>query len=109
MLITLSVIIINKIQDPFVNLFLIDDLVNLIRSNLCNYSYAYRHVKGYVAVPKTAASSSPVNNGNRKVIFKNCIALTSCISQIIDTQEDDSKDIDILLPMYNLTEYGNAY
>ena len=100
MLITLSVIIINKIQDPFVNLFLIDDLVNLIRSNLCNYSYAYRHVKGYVAVPKTAASSSPVNN---------CIALTSCISQIIDTQEDDSKDIEILLPMYNLTEYGNAY
>ena len=84
-------------------------MVHLIRSNLCNYSYEYRHVKGYVAVPKTAASSSPVNNGNRKVIFKNCIALTSCISQIIDTQEDDSKDIDILLPMYNLTEYGNAY
>ena len=62
--------IINKIQEPCVNLFLINGLVNLIRSNLCNYSYAYIYVKANVTVLNTAASSALVSNANRKVIFK---------------------------------------
>ena len=44
----------------------------MIRSNLCDYSDAYMHVKTTIIVPNTAADDAPVNNTNKKVIFKNC-------------------------------------
>ena len=45
---------------------------SVIRSNLCDYSDAYIHVKGTIIVPNTAAADASVNNTNKKVIFKNC-------------------------------------
>ena len=33
---------------------------------------------------------------------KNCATLTDCISKINNTQVDNSKDIDIVMPMYNI-------
>ena len=49
------------------------------------------------------------NNSNKKVIFKNCAPFTDCISKINNTQVDNAKDIDIVMPMYNLIEYSNNY
>ena len=42
----------------------------MIRSNVCDYSDAYIHVKLSITIPKAAATAAPVNNTNKKVIFK---------------------------------------
>ena len=34
---------------------------------------------------------------------------TSCKTEINDPQVNYAKDIDIIMPMYNLIEYSNAY
>ena len=34
---------------------------------------------------------------------------TNCLSEINNTQIDNPKDIDIVMPMYNLIEYSNNY
>ena len=44
-----------------------------------------------------------------KVIFKNCAPFTNCISEINNTQTDNAKDIDSVMPMYNLIEYSDNY
>ena len=45
----------------------------------------------------------------KKIIFKNCAPFTNCISEINNTQVDNDKDIDIVMPMYNLIEYSDNY
>ena len=56
-----------------------------------------------------AAPGVTVNNTNKKVIFKNYAPFTDCITQINNTQLDDAQKIDILMPMYNLIKYSDAY
>ena len=34
---------------------------------------------------------------------------TDCISEKKDAQVDNAKDLDVVLPMYNLVEYINNY
>ena len=82
---------------------------SMMRSNLWDYSDAYILVKGIITVPNMAAVSAAVNNTNIKVIFKNCIPFTECITEISNTKIDDAQDIDIVMPMYNLLEYSNVY
>ena len=82
---------------------------SIIRSNLCDYSDTYIHVKATIIVQNTVAAAVPVNNTNKKVIFKNCAPFTNCISEINNRQVDDARDIDILMPMYNLIEYSDVY
>ena len=81
----------------------------MIRSRLGDYSKAYIHVKATITVPNTAAAAAPVNDTNKKVIFKNCAPFTNCISKINNTQVDDAQDIYILMPTCNLTEYRDVY
>ena len=81
----------------------------MLRSSLCDYSDAYILVKGNITVNNTAADGAAANNTNKKVIFKNCAPFTNCISKINNTQVDNAKDIDIVMPMYNLIEYSNNY
>ena len=73
-----------------------------LRSSLCDYSDAYILVKGNISVNNTAADGAAANNTNKKVIFKNCAPFTDCISQINNMQVDNAKDIDIVMPMYNV-------
>ena len=40
---------------------------------------------------------------------KNCAPFINCISEINNTQVDNAKDIDIVMPMYNLIEYSDNY
>ena len=81
----------------------------MLRSSLCDYSDAYILVKGNISVNNTAADGAAANNTNKKVIFKNCAPFTNCISEINNTQVDNAKDIDIVMPMYNLIEYSDNY
>ena len=61
---------------------------SMLRSSLCDYSDAYRLVKGNITVHNTAAEGAAANNTNKKVIFKNCAPFTDCISKINNTQVD---------------------
>ena len=81
----------------------------MLKSSLCDYSDAYILVKGTIHVNSTAAQGAAANNTNKKVIFKNCAPYTNCISEINNTQIDNAKDIDIVMPMYNLIEYSDNY
>ena len=46
---------------------------------------------------------------NKGVIFKKCALFTKCISRINGTEIDNAQDIDIIMPMYNLTEYSDNH
>ena len=81
----------------------------MLKSSFCDYSDAYILVKRTISVNNTAAAGAAVNNDNRKVIFKNCAPFTNCISEINNTQVDNAKDIDIVMPMYNVIEYSDNY
>ena len=69
----------------------------------------YILVKRTITVSITVAAGAAVNNTNKKVIFKNCAPFTDCITEINSTQVDDAQKIDIVMPMYNLIEFCDAY
>ena len=81
----------------------------MLKFSLCGYSDVYILLKGTITVPYTAAADMNANNANKKVISKNCVPFTNRISEINDTQVDNAKDIDIVMPMYNLKEYSHNY
>ena len=82
---------------------------SMIRSNLYNYCNAYVMLEGTITVPNTAASRVAVNDINKKVIFKNYAPFTNCKTEIHNTQVDDAQKTNIVIPMYNLTEYRDDY
>ena len=81
----------------------------MLKSSLCDYSDAYILFKGTISANNTAAAGAAANNTNKKVIFKNCVPFTNCISEINNTQIDNAKDIDIVMRLYNLIEYSDNY
>ena len=81
----------------------------MLKSSLCDYSDACILVNGAISVTNTAAAGAAANNTNKKVIFKNCAAFTNCISEINNTHIENAKDIDIVMPKYNLIEYSDNY
>ena len=44
---------------------------------------------------------------DKQVVFKSCAPFTNCISEITVTQTDNTKNINVLMSMYNLTEYSD--
>ena len=77
---------------------------------MCDCSDVYILVKRTIADPNMGAAGAAGNNTNKKVVFKNCAPFNSCITEISITQiMDYAKDVDIVMPMYNLIEYSSAY
>ena len=56
-----------------------------------------------------ASEGAASNNTNKNVILKNSAPFTDCIAKINNTQVDNAKDIDIVMPMYNLIEHTDNY
>ena len=81
----------------------------ILKSSFCDYRDAYILVKGTITVNNTAAADADANNTNKKMIFKNCALFTNCMNEINNTQVDNAKDIDIVMPMYNLIGYCDNY
>ena len=77
--------------------------------NLCDYSDAYILVKATITVPNTGAADMAANNTNKKEIFKNCAPCTDCITELNNTQVNDPQKVDVIMLMYNLMEYSDAY
>ena len=80
----------------------------MLKSSLCNYGHPFLLVKGRTTVNNKGTAAAPTNS-NKKVIFKNCTQFTDCIFEIKNTQVDNAKQIDIVMPMHNLIEYSNNY
>ena len=83
----------------------------MLKSSLCNYSDAYILVKGTITIAGAGdnAAARQADERDKGVVFKNCAPITNCISEINNTQVDNAKDIDIVMPMYNLIEYSDNY
>ena len=81
----------------------------MLKSSLCDYSDGYILVKGTITIDKSAATDADGNNTNKKVTFKNCAPFTNCISETNNAQVDNAKDLDIVMPMYNLIKYSDNY
>ena len=81
----------------------------MLNSSLCDYSDAYILVKGKITITGRGAdvAAKQADDRDKAVTFKNCAPFTNCISEINNTQVDNAKDIDIVMPMYNLIEYSD--
>ena len=70
----------------------------MLKSSLCDYSDAYILVNGTITVNNTAAADAD-----------GCDPFTNCINEINNAQLGNGKDIDIVMPMYNLIECNDNY
>ena len=83
----------------------------MLKSDLCNYADAYIFVKGTITITGAgdAAAARQLDERNKGVTVKNCAPFTKYISRINNTDIVNAQDIDIVMPMYNLTEYSDNY
>ena len=83
----------------------------MLKSSLSDYSDAYILVKGTITITGAGgdAAARQADERDKGVVFKNCAPFTNCISEINNTQVDNTKDIDIVMRMYNLIEYSDNY
>ena len=83
----------------------------MLKSSLCDCSDAYILVKGKITIAGAGddAAARQADERDKDVAFKNCAPFINCISEINNTQIDNAKDIDIVMPMYNLIEYSDNY
>ena len=84
---------------------------SMLRTSLCDYNDAYILVNGTITI--TAAGDNDaarrLDERNKGLIFNNCVPFTDCISEINNTQIDNTKYIDVVMPMHNLIEYSDNY
>ena len=83
----------------------------MLKSSLCDYSDVYVLVKGITTIIGAGADAAArqAYEKDKEVIFKNCAPFINCKSEINDTEIDNAKDIDIVIPMYNVIEYSEDY
>ena len=84
----------------------------MLRSSLCDYSDAYILVKGTIMITAPGDDNGANNirdKRNRPVILKNNAPFVSCITRINGELIEDSDDLDIVMPMYNILEYSKNY
>ena len=83
----------------------------MLKSNLCDYADAYMLVKGTITINGAGddAAARQADETDKGVTFKNCASFTKCINRINNTEIANAKDIDTVMPMYNLIEYSDNY
>ena len=80
-------------------------------SSLCDYSDRYILVKGRITVTGARADAvdRQADERDKGVVFKNYAPFINCKTEINNTEINNAKDIDIVMPMFNLTEYSDNY
>ena len=83
----------------------------MLRSNLCDYADAYILVNGIITITGAGANTDArqADERDKGVIFKNCALFVKSISRINNTETDNAKGIDIVMPKYNLIEHSDNY
>ena len=103
-----------EINDESIGTYTSNDIrfkTTMLRSSLCDYADAYILVKGTITITGAGDDDAAkrLDERNKGVIFKNCAPFTKCISRINNTDIDTARDIDVVVPMYNLIEYSDNY
>ena len=83
----------------------------MLKSSLGDYSDAYIPVETKITITGRGDDNAArqVDKRDKSVAFKNCAPFINCKSEINNTQVDNAKDIDIIMPMYNLIDYSDNY
>ena len=81
----------------------------MLRSDLCGFSDAYIVVKGKITVSATDGAKNIRDKKTRPLAFKNNAPFISCFSKINGVLVENAEDLDIVMLMYNLIEYGKNY
>ena len=83
----------------------------VLKSILCNYSDEYILVKGRITICGAGADAAArkAYERDKGVVTKNYAPFTNCKSEINNTEKDNAKDINTVMPMYNFIEYSNNY
>ena len=83
----------------------------LLKSSLCNYSDAYILVKETITVVAAGATAHARQDdkNNQQAIFKNRSPFTDCVTDINNTKVKDAKDLDVVIPMYDLLGCSDNY
>ena len=83
----------------------------MLKSSLCNYSGAYIFVKERTTITGVgdAASARQTGERNKGVAFKNRATSFNFKAEINNTEIDNAKYVDIVIPMYDLIEYSDNY
>ena len=76
----------------------------MLISDLCDYSESYIVVKEDITVTNPGSIMY-----DKKLALKNNALFTSCISKINSTLIDNTEDLNIVMLMYNLSEYSKNY
>ena len=81
------------------------------KSSLCDYSDAYILVKETIPIAGAGddAAARQADERYKGAAFKNYAPFINCISEINNMQIGNAKEIDIVMPMYNLIEYSDNY
>ena len=45
----------------------------------------------------------------KQFLFKDYLPFTNCISKLYNTQIDNAKNLDVIMPIYNLIDYSYNY
>ena len=83
----------------------------MLRSNLCDQADAYILSNGTITITGSGYNdvAKRAYERDKAVIFNNCASFTKFISRINNTEIDNAKEVDIVMPMYNLIEYSDNY
>ena len=83
----------------------------MLKSSLCDYSDVYILASGTITFTGAGAddASKQLDERNKGETFKNCAPFTDCISEINNTQIDNAKYLDVMMPMYGLIKYSDNY
>ena len=76
----------------------------MLKSSLCDHSDAYILVSGTITIDEEGDNDAAKWADERE----NGVPFTDCISEIDNTQIGNAKDIDVVMPMYNLKKYSNS-
>ena len=79
----------------------------MLKSGLYDYSDAYILFKGTISM--AAQEGDNPNNGDKEAVFKDRALFTDCMSKINNRQIDNSKDIYVVMPMYNSMKHSKDY
>ena len=87
----------------------------MLKSSFCDYIDAYIILKWRITITGAEASADAeagaearqAGGRNKDLIFKNCSPSINCKSEINNAEIDNAKDIDIVMPIYNLIEYSD--
>ena len=76
----------------------------MLRSDLYDFGDAYIVVEGDITLEGDNA-----NKRNKNLAFKNNALFINCIWKINVIKIDNTEDVDVVMPMYNLFEYSKNY